>query len=664
MRVERLRAPGSDLQDDLQRARRSFFLDGKDPGDLVPAVIARSWRRCADVPLPERGPQPDPMSGAELRGRREAQARLRRNARAELESLAESLATIDAIVLLADTQGLILDAAGSGSFMTKAQRVALMPGIVWSESDRGTNAIGTALIEAAPITVRGAQHYVAEHRILGCTAVPLRAPDQRLIGVLDVSAEPRHIHTQTIGMLRMAAQWVEHRWALDVPDPGIEVLRFARDPALLGTHREALLWVRDGVIVGANADALRELGCGWTPMQGGLLDERFQRIPAVGGAVGILRPRDAAERTEFVAEWTRAPAARGRARMAVSARGVVDVVPTAGAQIADDELVPDPQRDRLLAHAARVVDAGMAVLIEGETGTGKELFARALHARSRRRRGPLVAVNCAGLPEGLIEAELFGYEAGAFTGARKGGQAGRIREADGGTLFLDEIGDMPLPLQARLLRVLQDRRVQPLGGRAQAVDFALVCATHRPLAALVAEGRFRADLYYRLQHFLVALPALRTDPERDRRIDAWITRMLQVEGIHLHPAARDALLRHDWPGNWRQLTTTLRTACAIVGPGGTITREDLPADVRADRADGADGADRAGAVSPPAAEASAPRPTPAADGITDLRSVADAAIAAALASCNGNVSRAARTLGLHRSTLHRHLARGGSSRIP
>ncbi len=582
------------------------------------------------------------MSAVALRLHREAQARLRRNARAEVESLAESLAAIDAIVLLADTQGLILDAAGSGAFMTKAQRVALMPGIVWSESDRGTNAIGTSLVEATPITVRGAQHYVAEHRILGCTAVPLRAPDQRLIGVLDVSAEPRHIHAQTIGMLRMAAQWIEHRWALDVPDPDIEVLRFARDPALLGTHREALLWVRDGVIVGANVSALRELDRGGMPMQGSLLSERFHPVPAVGGNAGILRPRNAAEGPEFFAEWAHASAGRGRTRAAVPPPDVVDIVPATDAQTADDELVPDPQRDRLLLQAVRVVEAGMAVLIEGETGTGKELFARALHARSRRRQGPLVAVNCAGLPEGLIEAELFGYEAGAFTGARRNGQAGRIREADGGTLFLDEIGDMPLPLQARLLRVLQDRRVQPLGGRPRAVDFALVCATHRPLAILVAEGRFRADLFFRLQHFLVTLPALRTHPERDHQIGAWIDRMLQRQGVHLHAAARDALLRHSWPGNWRQLTTTLRTACAIVGPGGTITCEVLPADIGA------------GTCANTSAD-TAPR----ADGTADLRSVADAAIAAALASCNGNVSRAARTLGLHRSTVHRHLARGG-----
>ena len=158
----------------------------------------------------------------------------------------------------------------------------------------------------------------------------------------------------------------------------------------------------------------------------------------------------------------------------------------------------------------RVLNAGVAVLLQGETGSGKEVFARALHAASQRGKGPFVAINCAALPESLIESELFGYEEGAFTGAKRKGHMGKLREADGGVLLLDEIGDMPLPMQARLLRVLQEREVTPLGGStAYKVDFAVVCASHRDLPALVAAGEFRADLFYRLQDFVVHLPPLR-----------------------------------------------------------------------------------------------------------------------------------------------------------
>jgi transcriptional regulator of acetoin/glycerol metabolism len=286
-----------------------------------------------------------------------------------------------------------------------------------------------------------------------------------------------------------------------------------------------------------------------------------------------------------------------------------------------------------LRQAVRVLDAGLPVLVQGETGTGKEVFARELHRRCARASQPLVAVNCAALPEGLIEAELFGYEEGAFTGARRQGSTGLLRQAQGGVLFLDEIGDMPLALQPRLLRVLQERELSPLGGgRPVKLDFALVCASHCDLQQAVAEGRFRADLYYRIADHVVHLPALRELDERGALLQALWAPMAQ--GRVLQAEVLDVLQRQRWPGNLRQLQACLRTLVALTDPGEQITPAHLPAEL---------------VKVPVAAMASA---STAQGG---LRDIAEDVMRQALQAADGNVSAAAKQLGISRSTLYRRL---------
>jgi transcriptional regulator with PAS, ATPase and Fis domain len=288
--------------------------------------------------------------------------------------------------------------------------------------------------------------------------------------------------------------------------------------------------------------------------------------------------------------------------------------------------------------ARRVLDKPIALLLQGESGAGKEVFARAIHASGPRRIAPFVAVNCAALPEMLIEAELFGYRPGAFTGAGRDGAPGRIREAHGGTLFLDEIGDMPLPLQARLLRVLQDRQVQPLGGgKPVAVDFRLVCATHRDLRALMDEGGFRADLYYRLNGLALQLPPLRDRQDRAQLMSRMLRDILPDRDLQFAPDLLAALSRYRWPGNLRQLHNALQTACALLGDCDTqIEWAHLPDDLVEDlRRNGK------GPVS--------------IDDAVDLRAHSQRAVQQAVEACAGNLSEAARRLGISRNTLYRSL---------
>ena len=287
--------------------------------------------------------------------------------------------------------------------------------------------------------------------------------------------------------------------------------------------------------------------------------------------------------------------------------------------------------DRQIERVARLVNSPISLLITGETGSGKEYFAKAVHASSERRQRPFVAVNCAAIPEALIESELFGHLPGSFSGASPKGKRGLIPEADGGTLFLDEIGDMPLALQARLLRVLSEREVLPVGAtRAVPVNVRVIAATHAPLETWVRAGRFRDDLYYRLNGAHITLPPLRERSD----LSAMIDRLLQ--GRTLSPEARRRLLQHRWPGNLRELRNVLDYACSM-GRHDPLGLDDLP---------DLPGIDEAGlGISSSAAQ---PLPTGG-----------EAALLQALRQAQWNVSAVARDLNVSRMTLYRRMKRSG-----
>jgi sigma-54 dependent transcriptional regulator, acetoin dehydrogenase operon transcriptional activator AcoR len=309
----------------------------------------------------------------------------------------------------------------------------------------------------------------------------------------------------------------------------------------------------------------------------------------------------------------------------------------------DEQAETDSVMREVMARGKRFIDRGLPVLILGETGTGKELLARALHAYGARRAAPLVALNCASIPETLIESELFGYARGAFSGALPGGMKGKLTQAHGGTLFLDEIGDMPAAQQARLLRALSEREITPLGASTPiALDFQLICATHQRLEALVEAGLFRADLYYRVAVGVLHLPPLRE--RTDLRV--LTQRIAREEGGHavtIAPDAWDALLACSWPGNVRQLRAALRYACAVARDGH-IQADDLPKELLQVQA-------------PTSAHRRAPllRAETAGTGLTAKRRVQRERVLHVLAHTRWNLSVAARDLGICRSTLYRQL---------
>ena len=610
---------------------------GPGPETPVAPGLLASWLRSRDFGLvPDGRPAGAPhASAAQLARALEQRRELVAHARPVMDFLREQTQDDDGLVILADAQGMLLDAVGDLRFADRAARVALRPGANWHEQWRGTNAIGTAIAEAAPVVVHGAEHYLERNAFLTCAAAPIADPSGRPLGVLDLSGDHRGPHRHTLALVRAAARMVEHR-LFEARRPGVLRLRLHARPEGLGTVTEGRLALcEDGWIVAADAPALALLGLGRAEI-GALPLERALDIDlaTLWQAARQGLPRRV-QRRDGAALWIRVEGGSGFG-------------PVAGTRpapaAAHDALAAldsgDAALQAAIGRARRVLDKPIALLLQGESGVGKEVFARAVHASGPRAGKPFVAVNCAALPEHLIEAELFGYRPGAFTGASRDGAPGRIREAHGGTLFLDEIGDMPLALQARLLRVLQERQVVPLGGgRPVEVDFALIGATHRRLADEIEAGRFREDLYYRLNGLTLKLPALRERSDLPALIARMLAEFAPRPGIEFAPELLHALTRHRWRGNLRELANTLRTACALLGPDEScIDWAHLPDDV-------------AEALRPAPA-----LPTPAVDDAPPtLREQSVRAIERALGDAQGNLSDAARRLGISRNTLYRRM---------
>ena len=613
-----------------------------------------------------------------------------------METLYHQIANTQSMVLLTARSGMVLHSLGDADFLEKASQVALRPGVDWSEKSKGTNAIGTALAEEHPVVVHGEQHFLQANRFLTCSCTPIFDPYGKVIGALDVTGDHRSYHQHTMALARMSAQMIEnHMYAAVFPKEII--VRFHSRAEFLGTLMEGIaVFTGDGRFVTANRSAQFQLTLSanalgahtFSSLFGVSMSQFHDRVRGAGTrpvtlclhngvtvcCASELKARRGFDVMEFNQSVTDAPVAPPAAE-ARNAPVSAAATASAAARLAERKEslsslryldTGDPQVAAVIQKLYKVRGRDIPVMILGETGTGKDLLAQAIHNDSPRAGNNFVSVNCASIPETLIESELFGYEEGAFTGAKRKGSVGKVLFANGGTLFLDEIGDMPKHLQARLLRVLQERKVSPLGaGKEVEVDVAVICATNKNLKEMIARGEFREDLYYRLNGLVVRLPAL-----RERHDLEVVTRKILASVCHsptpvgIAPEVMEMFLQFPWPGNFRQLFNLLRTAVVMAGCNEDIQLHHLPDDFleevqMADLVLPRASVTRMEIVRPapeatPLKEAGAP--VPAHPASTRLENVALEAMAQALRSTGGNVSVAAKMLGVSRNTIYRKKA--------
>ncbi len=551
-------------------------------------------------------------------------------------------------VLLSDEQGITLDSRLPSQRDPYTQS-GLIVGARWDEAVAGTNGIGTALAAAQAMTIHREEHFLTSNFRLSCSVAPIFDAQGLLRGCLNATSlnsdGPKEAQYLTLQLVIMYARMIENSHFRQRYRDCLTLAIKPRDDITDLANEQLLAIDESGRIVGANRAAF-------------VAYDQVQQQALLGRRIDSLLPASVDELLSMTSGG-----ARGVQMRALVDEALVDVglrIPAGRvrpAQVASLPARPAAQQhpqleqlggnDPLLQQGVRrirkVLDKGIPILLTGETGTGKEAFARAIHRASARRSGPFVALNCAAIPESLIESELFGYRSGSFTGANKKGQKGKLELANGGTLFLDEIGDMPAHLQTRLLRVLAEREISPLGAETPvALDVQVVSATHQNLAGMIGAKQFREDLFYRLSGMTLHLPALRERSDRAELVDGLLAAQTGAAGLRLDAEARGRLLAYGWPGNIRQLLNCLRYAVALA-EDGVIDSDCLPAELQ-------------GVV---AALPVSAAPVAASNLAEQLGGDEVRHLYATLRQHQWNISAAAASFGISRSTLYRKMKRYG-----
>ncbi len=596
------------------------------------AIVQNSWQRCRAFGLDHQStPAFDQLPAAGITHLLDRHHSLVQTTHQEVLPYYENiLSNSNCLIMLADNQGQVLTSWGTQRFIEPNLARGFQAGASWMERCSGTNAIGTALACEQAVHIEHDEHFLKANRFMTGSAAPIFDAERKVIAVLDVSSDSYLPPSHTLGMVKMMSQTVENRLILNLFHGQHFQLTFNTGLNNLDSQWAGLLiFDESGQVLSANRRADNLLGV------------RLSRVSVESlfnvSLLELLNQPDdlpfalqTSGRNRFQCLLKRPKQALVQPRVFIA-----EAKAAAPSGISLNTLhFGDSRVEKAVRQAERLLEKDIPLLIHGETGVGKEVFVKALHQASSRSKQAFIAVNCAAIPAELVESELFGYEKGAFTGANQKGSIGLIRKADKGTLFLDEIGDMPLPTQARLLRVLQERCVQPVGSSELfAVDLRIISATNRSLREQVQLGRFREDLYYRIGGLTLELPPLRERSDKEALFKRlWEQHREPTQWAGLSQEVLELFDRHPWPGNLRQVSSVMQVALAMAEEQ-PVRPEHLPDDFFVD-------------LEMEPVESCAPL------GV-DLNDVE--ALNRELKASGGNISHLARRLGVSRNTLYKRL---------
>lgn len=628
-------------------AWQQYITEGIIDGTVSPAV-AKSWQRCSTHNIdPLRIEKNEHLSGRPLDEKIKMYSQFIQIAAPIMSELFSRMDDCRGLVLLTDNEGYILYSLGNRQFIEQSKEVCLTVGTNWGETIKGTNAIGTALVTEKPIRIHSQEHFCRENQILACSASPIFNPQGDIIGTLNISTHYKDSDTYMLGLVIAAAKTIETQLVLDSARQQ-SIIAYRQISAMMEITNEGLLAVdRDGMITHINRTGSELLGlsqkqCIGQPfsqlvseaekwlyeLQHGkklieksvLLSSQFDPLPTRYRVKMLADHQD--QFWGACVSFVKLPAKTADSRSSTARYKYQDII---GSSI---------KFESCKKLAVKAAQSCSTVLLQGETGTGKELFAQAIHNASLRANEPFVAINMGSIPPNLIESELFGYEEGAFTGARKGGQPGKFELAQRGTIFLDEIGEMPPALQIHLLRVLEERQVIRLGGHKPIrLDIRVIAATNRNLQEQVQKGTFRLDLYYRLNVLTIHIPSLRERksdiPVLANHFIEKLGQQLNKPGMALSEDAANYLMSYGWPGNVRELENVLERAMNYADESIIYPRH-LPDELN-------------------------PGDHPNLESSLLLKDQEMQTILAVLNQANGNLGQTAKSLGISRTTLYRKL---------
>jgi sigma-54 dependent transcriptional regulator, acetoin dehydrogenase operon transcriptional activator AcoR len=633
-----------------KKAWMNFITKGQSDDPRLNRQIVHSWRRC-------RLAEVDPIKGVcekivpiqKIESRSEQLLAL---AKPIMDTLYHCLQGSEFVIVLIDREGYVLKIIGGMKELRQADRLRFGPGANWAEDCVGTNAIGTALALGHPVQVTGTEHYCESHHLWTCSAAPIRKQNGEIIGFLDISGPRERATAHQLGLIVAAVHAIEERIVLDESYCQMyDINKYLE--AILNSVSDGIVAVNgQGRITGVNKVAARGLRCNpnelvgksinaFTRHHGRLLNffnskaagrsEEEISLKMPGGKRSFIAKacpvfNEKKDNKGFVLTFSPTPKTISPPHLSKGTHTRFSFLDIIG------ESSPIRQS---IEKAKRVAQGPSTVLILGESGTGKELFAQAIHNASDYKFGPFVSVNCGAIPRELIQSELFGYQEGSFTGAKRGGSAGKFVSANGGTLFLDEIGEMPFEMQINLLRVLEEEAVVPVGAKhAIPINVRIIAATNRSLFEEVSKGNFREDLYYRLNVISIALPPLRArEGDIDLLVKYFMRKISRKIGKNINAIDADVLRTFEsyhWPGNIRELANAVEYAVNI-SQDENLTQKNLPTYLRN--------------IGPE-------KPRSARDRIMPLSALEKDAIKKALRFYDGNMTKASKALGIGRNTLY------------
>jgi PAS domain S-box-containing protein len=467
-----------------------------------------------------------------------------------------------------------MSAVGDGQILSEARELKMIPGAYMDEEHIGTNAMSLVLSEGMPVQLSGKEHYIKAYHKWTCSAAPIRDSKGNIVAVIDLTGYSENVHPHTLGMVIAAANAIERMLEINEYNEKLEISKKRIETVFESVYSGILSVDIEGNVLTRNKQIINMFGYSEHEISNMKV---WQIVRNWDMVVDKL-----ASGKEFTDEDVYINARTNKLQYTLTAYPVYDSekklkeivcifyelkkeqkiagkILSGQAVYTFDKIIGQNRNFiKVIEYAKKIADSKSTVLITGESGTGKEVFAQSIHNHSIRREEPFIAVNCGAIPRTLIESELFGYEEGAFTGARKGGNAGKFELADGGTIFLDEIGEMPVDMQIRLLRVIEEGVMYRIGGTKQtSVDVRIIAATNRNLLDEVAKGNFRKDLFYRLNVIPIKLPALR---ERKEDIPILVnyymgktSEKLNKRSVHIPQEYMNYLQNYDLPGNIREL---------------------------------------------------------------------------------------------------------------
>ena len=645
----------------IEKAREKFIATGVIDSSVIRPIIADSWKRCKAA-----GVDPYSKKSAAPPGAKEIEALLSKNSYLIkvswpiLQMAEEMIRGSGFRIDLSDKDGYILKIIGDQEVLEESEKVGVVVGSNRSETIVGTNSIGMTLFTGEPIQIIGPEHYNLFPRYWTCSSAPLKNSSGNLIGVVNMSGKYHLLHKHTLGMVVSIAKAIEN--ALSIEEKVYELgITNGFLKAIIESMGDGLIVIdKEGKIIHLNSLAGKILGKEpkdtiAKPIDK-LISTNFSLLDILNTGKGylekeiIITPFYNKESSRYLLTEKLIEDAEGKLQGVMALfKEIKKVHRLVGGIIGADHRINFSHivgNNKMLTKAVNLAKTAAVsdckILIQGESGTGKEIFAQAIHNNSNRRDKPFIAIDCAAIPRDLVESELFGYEEGAFTGAKRGGKPGKFELAEGGTHFLDEIESLPLEAQPKLLRVLESAQLMRVGGtKIIPINVRIISSTNRDLLQMIEEGSFREDLYYRLNTVTIDIP-----PLRERRDDIPILveyignkigQKLGKNKIRVDQEVLELLVNYNWPGNVRELENVLESAI-LLSKGDHITLEAIPENIKNFKTVNLSLGDKKEKKE-----------------VDSLSNMEKEVIIKALQDTKGNISKASRILEIDRSTLYRKI---------